>query len=75
MYAVVYFDRLEYQSHPVFHDRDAGEIYAWETMHEALINCAGLYQAQVVDASTLPFKAFNCSAAMREAVQFMKESQ
>ena len=72
MYAVIYFDQQEYQSHPVFRDRDAGIIYAWETMHEALINCAGLYQAQPVDASTLPFTAFNTSEAMREAVQMLK---
>lgn len=67
MYSVTYFDKEEYQRHPLFRDRDARVIYGWETQKEAYATLLYLYQGQVCDSSTLPYEVFNLSAELREA--------
>lgn len=54
-YAVTFFDQQEYQRRPVFYDRDAGCIYVWDTRKAAEAGAEGLYKAEVVPASTLPY--------------------
>lgn len=66
MYAIVFFDRLEYRHRPLFRDRDNGVIVVWETAKEAEEQSCDLYHPLVVNADLLPFAQFNQSAASRE---------
>lgn len=55
MYAVIFFDKLEYQRRPVFWNRDKGEIQVWHDKNDAQKEADTRYHAVVVLANTLPY--------------------
>ena len=54
-HAVIFFDKLEYQTRPIFKDRDDHVIYAWADKAQAEASAARLYRGRVVSADSLPY--------------------